>query len=252
MTDHTQRFTGRASDYEQYRERYDPAIILPRLRDWLTLAPDWIIADIGAGTGMLADVFLANHNRVLAIEPNADMRNACAAAHPSEPSLTIVDGSAEATTLNDHSIDLVAVGRALHWFDLDHALPEFRRILKPDGWFVSVAFGRAGEGRPENVTIEELLSSMTPNRVGTHEAYTAYARLPEVLTRDYRLEEIAGEMHLTWPELFGLLRSITHAPLPDDPRFAAFERDLRDIFERFAADNRITIVTRYWINVGRF
>ncbi|MES2391680.1 MAG: class I SAM-dependent methyltransferase [Acidobacteriota bacterium] len=252
MTDHTQRFTGRVADYEQYRERYDASIILPRLRDWCGLAPNWLIADIGAGTGMLADVFLANHNPVLAIEPNPGMREACASAHASRPLLTIVDGSAEASTLDNHSVDLVTAGRALHWFDFDRSFAEFHRILKPHGWFVSIAFGRAGDGRAENVAIEDLLSSMNPNRVGTREAYAAYARLPQVLPRDYHHEEIAGEMHLTWPELFGLIRSISHAPLPTDPRFSAFERNLRDVFERYAANDRLTLTTKYWINAGRF
>ena len=252
MADHTQRFSGRSADYEQYRERYDSSIILPRLREWLGLTSAWLIADIGAGTGMLADVFLANDNRVLAVEPNAEMREACATAHRSQPLLTTVDATAEATKLAGHSIDLVTAGRALHWFDFDSAFAEFRRILKPGGWFVSVAFGRAEDGRPENVAIEELLRSMTTSRESTRAAYHAYGRLAETLTRDYRHEQIDGELRVTWPQLFGLMRSLSHAPLPNDPRFAAFESGLHGLFDRSATDARLTIATRYWINAGRF
>lgn len=251
MADNTQRFTGRAGDYDQYRERYDPAIVLPRLRAWCGLQPDWIIADIGAGTGMLADVFLANGNRVFAVEPNADMREACAALHAGNASLSIVEGTAEATTLATHSIDFACAGRAFHWFDVDRATEEARRILRPDGWFVSIAFGRSDEGRDENAAIEELLRSLQTHRAHTHAAYAAYGRLPELLKRDYHHEEIEGELRLTWTELFGLIRSLSHAPLADDPRFPAFERELRKVFERFAADGSFAITTRYWINAGR-
>jgi SAM-dependent methyltransferase len=252
MADHTQRFTGRASDYVQYRERYDASILRPRLRQWIALTPAWIVADAGAGTGMLADVFLANHTRVFAIEPNADMRSACASAHPTQPLLSIVNGSAESTTLADHSVDLVTAGRALHWFDLDRAFAEFRRILRPDGWFVSVAFGRAEDGRDENLAIEDLLRSMTESRASTRAAYQAYTRLPQLLPRDFHNERIDGELHLSWPELFGLLRSISHAPLHDDPRFPTFEQSLRAIYQRYAVNESITLTTRYWINAGRF
>ena len=37
--DVTERFSGRAQAYERFRERYDPAIVLPRLREWCGLSP---------------------------------------------------------------------------------------------------------------------------------------------------------------------------------------------------------------------
>ena len=73
--DNTQRFTGRAEDYDRYRQRYPTDEILSRLREWCGLTPDWLVADIGAGTGMVAEVFLVNGNRVFAVEPNPDMRD---------------------------------------------------------------------------------------------------------------------------------------------------------------------------------
>ena len=137
MSDNTGRFTGRAEDYDRYRQRYPAVQILARLREWCGLSPQWLVADIGAGTGMLAEVFLANGNRVLALEPNADMRGLMRAAfappHPNAAQLEVLDATAETTTLSDASVDLVAAGRAFHWFDKDRALAEFRRILVPGG-----------------------------------------------------------------------------------------------------------------------
>jgi SAM-dependent methyltransferase len=252
MINATQRFSGRAADYNQYRERYDAEILLPRLRTWCGLTSQWMIADIGAGTGMLGDIFLANGNQVQAVEPNADMREACSVLHTDNERLKVVAGTAEASTLPDQSIDLICMGRSFHWFDVDHAMAEFRRILRPDGWIVSVAFGRDQEGSEANIAVEAMLRSFTEDRVDTKLAYAKYARLQEFVVRDYHFEELQGAMELTKGELFGLLRSISHAPLPDDPRFSDLEQGTSEIFAHHAVGGHITLVTRYWINVGRF
>ena len=160
MTEHVQRFDGRAVEYARYREQYDPEILLPLFREWCGLRPEWTVADIGAGTGMLSDVFLANGNCVIAVEPNAGMRAMCAELHSGNAQLTLVDGTAEATGLADGSVEMVAAGRALHWFDVERAMEEFRRILRPDGWVVIVAFGRMQTGREENVAFERPTTSV--------------------------------------------------------------------------------------------
>lgn len=240
----TQRFTGRAAAYSQYRERYDAEILLPRLRTWCGLTSQWTIADIGAGTGMLGDIFLVNGNHVLAVEPNAEMREACSVLHASDERLTVVAGTAEASTLPDQSIDLICMGRSFHWFDVDPAMEEFRRILRPNGWIVSVAFGREQEGSEANTAIETMLRSFTRNRADHQMAYAKYARLEEFLIRDYHHQKLEGTMRLTEAELFGLLRSLSHTPLPNDPRFPDLQRGTREIFAHYAVDGHITLVTR--------
>src|SRR5262245_66152871 len=52
------------------------------------------------------------------------------------PQFHSIDGSAEQTTLADHSIDYIVAGQAFHWFDRQKARQEFARILRPDGWVV--------------------------------------------------------------------------------------------------------------------
>jgi SAM-dependent methyltransferase len=173
MIQSNRRFDGRVADYGRFRERYDPDILLPRLRAWCGLLPSWLIADVGAGTGMLADVFLENGNQVLAVEPNDEMRTACMAAHAGSR-LEVFAASAEATSLCSQSIDLVCAGRAFHWFDADRSMTEFRRILKPDGWFLSVAFGRAEEGTAANIDVHAMLRSF--GEAGIPDASAKYAR----------------------------------------------------------------------------
>jgi SAM-dependent methyltransferase len=249
----TEKFTGRVSAYVAYRERYDPEIILSVLREWCGLPSDWLIADIGAGTGMLSDIFLENGNRVLAIEPNAEMREACLELHQKNPAFSVIDATAESTGLPDASVDVVAVGRALHWFDLEATLPEFRRILKPNGWVIVLAFGRSKEGREENIAYEEFLLPYTKEGQGTHATYAVYKRLRDHFPGgEFHHKEIPGEMSLDWDALRGLTLSLSHAPLPGTPQFAPFETSLTRYFDKYQQDGKITLTTRYWINAGRF
>ena len=76
-SDPTRRFTDRVGDYARYRPSYPPEL-LQLLRQELGLRPDHVVADVGSGTGLLSEPFLAAGNVVYAVEPNRTM---AAAAH---------------------------------------------------------------------------------------------------------------------------------------------------------------------------
>ena len=84
-----------------------------------------MIADIGSGTGFLSELFLKNGNRVFGVEPNEAMRQAGEEYLASYDGFASIDGSAEATTLDDASVDFVTAGQAFHWFDQTAARREF-------------------------------------------------------------------------------------------------------------------------------
>ena len=252
MQNTVERFDGRAADYDHYRERYDANEILAPLRDWCGLTPDWLIADVGAGTGMLSDVFLANGNRVIAIEPNTEMRAACAQLHANEPRLEIREGTAETTGLADASVDLVCSGRALHWFDLEAALHEFRCILRPGGWVVSVAAGRTDFGREENEAFVRLLEPFSGSAKERLAAYSAYTRLKDFFEEgDFHHYERGGELRMDWRHLRGMALSLSHTPRTNDPRFLEFEHTLKNFFDRYEKQGFVTWETRCWLNAGR-
>ncbi|WP_213804294.1 class I SAM-dependent methyltransferase [Granulicella sp. dw_53] len=252
MEENVRRFDGKVAEYARYRERYAPDILLPLLRDWCGLTPEWKVADIGAGTGLLSDIFVANGNRVLAVEPNVEMREMFARLHEESSLIEIIDGTAENTSLEDGSVEMVTAGRAMHWFDTERAMEEFRRILKPGGWIAIIAFGRAQAGREENEAFEELLRERATDNADSHAGYGVYRRMEEYLASDFLRKEIAGTMSLDWDELYGMTMSLSHAPRMEDPRYPPFERALREYFERYAEEGRVTLATRYWINLGRF
>jgi len=135
--DPTLRFSSRVEDYIRYRPSY-PRGITDLLARECGLTEHSQIADIGSGTGLLAQVFLDFGCEVLGVEPNLEMRLAGERLLWAWPRFHSVNGRAEATTLPDRSVDFVTAAQAFHWFEPEQARTEFRRILKPNGWVVLV------------------------------------------------------------------------------------------------------------------
>ena len=54
------------------------------------------------------------------------------------PRFRSTDGRAEATTLANRSVDLIVAGQSFHWFRIDRAREEFRRISNPPAFTVLV------------------------------------------------------------------------------------------------------------------
>ncbi|HEV2436070.1 MAG TPA: class I SAM-dependent methyltransferase [Verrucomicrobiae bacterium] len=137
MIDSTQRFSSRVENYIKYRPGY-PADVLELLRQKCGLTGNSVVADIGSGTGILTELCLRNGNPVFGVEPNRDMREAAERLLVKYANFTSVAGTAEATTLQDRSVDFITASQAFHWFDREQARREFLRILKPGGWAVLI------------------------------------------------------------------------------------------------------------------
>lgn len=121
-------FSDRSEDYEKYRPIH-PASAIDAILLGLASPTQLVVADVGAGTGIGARLLADRGVRVVAIEPNADMRMA---ATPHEK-VEFLAGTAEQIPLETASVDVVTSFQAFHWFDFAKSLQEFCRILKPSG-----------------------------------------------------------------------------------------------------------------------
>ena len=126
-------FSSKVTDYAASRPDY-PAALYEALSDVRALprVPS-VVADLGAGTGLFCEGLLARGHHVFAIEPNAAMRAAADARLHGFAGYRGVDGSAEATTLQDQSVDLVTAAQSFHWFEVEPTRRECLRILRPAG-----------------------------------------------------------------------------------------------------------------------
>ena len=95
-----------------------------------------LVVELGAGTGKLTRALAAAGRHVVAVEPDERM---LAVVHGlGLAGVDAVQGSAEALPLADGTADAVVAGSSIHWFDLERALAEAHRVLRPGG---TLAFG---------------------------------------------------------------------------------------------------------------
>jgi SAM-dependent methyltransferase len=97
---------------------------------WLVPDGAELVVELGAGTGKLTRAVAALGVRVVAVEPDPRMLAVLQGL-----GLEGVEGSAEAIPLDGGVADAVVAGSSLHWFELELALPEIHRVLRPGGRF---------------------------------------------------------------------------------------------------------------------
>lgn len=119
-------FSSVSAAYAAFRPRYPDTLF-----DFLAQAAPARDAawDAGTGSGQAA-VGLARHfTRVQATDASSSQIEH---ATP-DPRISYRVSPAEASGLDERSVDLVTVAQALHWFDRPRFWEEARRVLRPDG-----------------------------------------------------------------------------------------------------------------------
>jgi len=231
QTDPKQRFSNRVEDYARYRPGY-PREILSVLREECGLRPGSIVADIGSGTGLLAQLFLENGNVVYGVEPNAAMREAGERCLKGYPRFRSVAGSAEATTLAAESVDFVVAGQAFHWFDAQAARAEFTRVLRPQGWVAVIWNERKKDATPFLRGYETLLQAYGTDYEQVVETYPDQRRMDEFFGAGaFRHRSFPNEHRLDCEGLRGRAMSASYSPSAGHPNYAPMVAALQQLFD---------------------
>jgi len=239
VRDSKQRFSTRVENYVKYRPGY-PAGLVGLLANECGLSPASVVADVGSGTGILAERFLANGNAVYGVEPNREMREAAERLLSGYERFTSVDGSAEATTLGDASVDFVTAGQAFHWFDHAAARREFGRVLRPGGWVVLVWNVRRVDATPFMTEYEELLRTY-----GTDYEHVSHHGVDERELEAffgeaaYAARALANAQTFDYEGLEGRLLSSSYVPERGQPGYAPMLEALGALFARHECDGRV-------------
>ena len=118
-------FGGVADAYERGRPTYPAEAVT-----WMLGEHPLTVLELGAGTGKLTRVLTALGHDVHATDPDEAM---LAVLERQVPGVRTATAGAEEIPLPDRSVDAVVAAQAFHWFDLDRALPEIARVLRPEG-----------------------------------------------------------------------------------------------------------------------
>jgi len=238
--DSTTRFTDRAADYVRYRPTY-PRAAYEAIVEGLGDPHAVVAADIGAGTGISARGLAELVLRVHAVEPNAAMR-AAAAPHPR---VEWRDGTAEATRLENASVDLVVCAQAYHWFDPERACREFGRILRPGGR-LALVWNDGDESTPVAGRYYDLVREASTDQTLSHKTVAVGPRVAAPFPEP-RVMKVPNEQRLDLDGLVGRAMSASYVPKggPAADRLIGGLRELHA--EHAAADGRVSFMYLVWI-----
>lgn len=235
----TRRFSKRAKYYNKYRPGY-PKEIIDFLRSECGLAPSSNIADIGSGTGILSEMFLKDGNVVFGVEPNKEMREVAEELLKGYSNFKSIDGAAESTSLEDSSVDLITVGHAFHWFDVNKSKVEFLRILRKDHWVALIW----NDGRTDTTPFLRAYEDMLPN-FGTDYKEVNPANFDyRVLTtffgnNGFQIKLSENFQAFDFEGLKGRLLSSSYVPTEGHPNYEAMMDELGCIFFEFQKDGKV-------------
>jgi SAM-dependent methyltransferase len=245
----THRFTDRVADYVRYRPSY-PAELIEILEDVSGLSSDWVVADVGSGTGISARPFLEYGCTVYGVEPNDAMRVAAEAEYAGEPRFRSVKGTAEATTLGTASVDLIIAAQAFHWFDPMAARREFARILRPPGW-VAVFFNERLTDTPFLREYEEMLHTYATDYAQVDHRNVSEERLRAFFGGPFDSRSMPNHQDFDFEGLKGRLLSSSYAPAEGHPRHEPMLAALRDLYRVHQKEGRVRFLYETQVHVGR-
>jgi SAM-dependent methyltransferase len=225
-------------NYVRYRPGY-PSQVVELFRRECGLTHDSVVADIASGTGILTRMLLENGNRAFGVEPNPEMRKAGEEYLARFPKFVSVAGTAEATTLGDNSVDLVAAAQAAHWFDRQRARREFVRILRPGGWVALLWNERRVDSSAFLRAYEALLVARSTDYGEVRHERTTSAIAEFFAPAPYQERAFEMVQEFDYPALEGRLLSSSYTPQPGHPNYKPMLNELRRMFDLYQSDRRV-------------
>jgi len=252
--DPRERFSQAAEDYAKYRPDYPDALV-QACATYASLQPGASVVDIGCGTGISTRRFAAHGYRVTGIEPNAAMlARARETPAPGPGQVRYMDGDAAHTGLPDSCTELISCAQALHWFELDDCVAEWRRILNPRGACAAFWNYRRDDGWQSEY--EALLLRWSTECGDVRKAVDGGQDNSAWVTNsplciDVQEREFENSQRLDWPALLGRANSSSYVihGVKDRP---GFEASLKILFNRHQRDGLVEFKYRTYLLLWRF
>jgi ubiquinone/menaquinone biosynthesis C-methylase UbiE len=151
-------FSGVANRYADFRPHYPAALF-----DYLaTLVPRTsTVWDCACGNGQATVDLAARFERVIGTDASKEQ----IASAKANGRIEYRVAAAEQSGLPDHSVGLVTVAQALHWFNFDRFYAEVQRVLAPGGVIAVWAYGI---NEVEGEAVNELVQRFYNDAVGPY------------------------------------------------------------------------------------
>ncbi len=194
-------FSHQSESYARYRPGYPTELFeyLSSIAENNDLA--W---DCGTGNGQAAISLVNYFKKVVATDPSAEqVKNAM----PHERIEYKIE-KAEHTSLPDHSVDLITIAQALHWFDFSAFYSEAKRVLKKKGIIAAWAY----QLPMVNESIDKIISHLHFDVLGDYWLPENKLILEDYATIPFPFQEMDApvfkiQKQLSLQELLGHLNS---------------------------------------------
>lgn len=236
---YTEIFDYKAEVYKKFRPQYAQGFI-NKMIDESILSENKICADVGCGTGMLSEQILKYVKFIYGIEPNMDMLEVAKRTFRGRNNYMLVNGTAEYTTLNEHSIDIIGVGQAFHWFDQKKFKREALRILKNDG-VVFLVWNKKEECEQEydrKIIVNKYRMVKDTYDCDWNKRILGIA---DFFDGEYKSQKFENNLSNTYEEFIGRTLSASHAITKQDKRFKQYIDEWTNFFEKYEHNGRIMI-----------
>lgn len=200
MTSFKDHFSQVADAYANWRPTYPETLFDAISAAVPASASVW---EPGCGSGQATRGLVQRFVHVFASDPSSAQIQQHWANTTTIPNVKVAVEPAEATSLANHSVNLVAVAQALHWFDRTRFFAECERVLRPGGvlaaWtYQDIVFPDALASAAEAFRTE-IEPYWPPERADVDAGYAGYAwpfpALPAPtlwLTAEWNLPQLLG------------------------------------------------------------
>lgn len=237
--DSVSRFSNRVENYVKYRPHY-PKGMISLLEKELKIDNRMNVADIGSGTGISAMQFIEAGYTVYGIEPNDKMRSRAEEHFTGVKNFISIKGTAESTTLNNKSVDLLIAGQAFHWFEKSDARKEFKRILKDDGQVI-LFWNRK---HPSSGFMNEYTALLgefgTDYNKVKHESYDSHEAEAFFRHGSFRHFTMTNKQILDFAGIEGRLLSSSYIPLAGEA-FDQMISKLKTLYEKYNSGGTVEL-----------
>lgn len=234
------RYSCKIEDYAKYRPDF-PSEIIDFLYASGDISNSSVIADIGSGTGRFTRLLLEKGNLVYGVERNNEMRAKAEELLSKYTKFISISGSAEETSLNSKSVDLITVAQAFHWFDKEKCLLEFKRIIKNNGKVFIVWDDFVGDYNDFSIEQGKVISQF---RVVESENKGRKLTRAEMINKffknnKFRTMAFTHELYEGFDEFKGGILSASFTPKPGEENYEPFINKLQEVFDKYQQNGKV-------------
>lgn len=229
-----------------------PKKLLNFLYEEVGFSRESVIADVCSGIGVFTRLLLERGSRVVAIEPDNQMREIAERLLSDEfQRFVSLNATVENTTLFDNSVNHIVCTHSLNRFCKNKCKNEFLRILKPAGTVVLI-YNRLEQEDDFVKAYQRLL-----NRYKIHPEKPECQEISETEIFDffdntaYNYVSVPNQQSLDFEGAKGRLLSERSLPLQWEDGYNEMLENLHDIFETYKTNRRIFMNYRTEVYIGR-